>query len=195
MQQINRLLHGDNPDPREMALTYALGTVSTIFIIAFSLNAGTELSVLQIVVLAVLALDIVGGVIANSTRSTNTWYRERSLGAQFLFLAVHAFHPLVAVLVLDPGNWLYFGFVYLYMLATASVVLMLARTDYQRPVAYGLYIVGLILALYLLNPAPAIVWLAPVYFTKLIVCFAVDHYGAVAKLPILEREKRTAVEA
>jgi len=177
LDKIGVLTHGENAKQSELNLTYLVGTIAGIIVVAQSLSSGTIESLVQIVVLFLVAMDVVSGVIANSTRSTNTWYHQRAFHWQFLFLVVHIVHPLLAVLVLDPGNWLYLGGVYLYMLIAGSIVLRLASGDWQRPVAVALFVLGVIISVYWLNPAPAMAWFAPLYFAKLIICFSVDYYG------------------
>lgn len=181
LNKLGVLAHGEGATPRETVLVYGVGLVATAFILVQNLNSGAVSTTLEIIVLALVTLDVISGVVANATRSTNVWYRQRGFGAQFMFLVVHIVHLLVAVLVLDPGNWLFLGAVYLYMLIAGTVVLLIQSAELQRPAAYGLYVFGVIGAVYLLAPAPVLLWFAPVYFAKLIICFAVDHYGARAQ--------------
>lgn len=177
LHRIPVLLHGERPALLDVLLVYAVGVSVGGLIVAQSTADGAPLPMIEAVVLFVLALDVTGGVIANSTQATNRWYQGRPLQIRLLFVAVHFAHPLVAVVVFDPGNWTFFAAVYLYMLLAASVVLLLPPSVSQRPVAFALYVIGVTGAVYLLEPVTALLWFVPAYFAKLIVCFAVDHYG------------------
>jgi len=176
LHQLSALVHGETPRPLETALTYLVGVLVAAFIVAQSLASGAIIGVLESVVLFIVVMDVMSGVIANTTRSTSSFYRQRPIALQVGFLIVHAVHLLAIVLVLDPGNWAYFGGVYLYMLAAGTIVL-LTPGELQRPLAFTLYGVGVVGVAYLLAPGAALAWVAPLYFAKLIVGFAVDHYG------------------
>jgi hypothetical protein len=170
-------VHGANPRPREMALTYLVGVLAGIFVVWQGMGQSVALSPVQIVVLFVVALDVVSGIVANATRSTNVWYRQRPLWGRLLFVAVHFAHPLLAVLFLDAGNWTFFWAVYLYTLATTSILLTMPQSESQRPLAFAFYAVGVIGVIYLVPAAPTLHWFAPAFFAKLILAFGVDHYN------------------
>lgn len=176
LNQLDVLVHGESPRPMEMLILYATGVIGGLFLVVQAQSTASSLTIPQMIVLFILALDVIGGVIANITRSTSTWYHQRPLHTRMLFLLMHFVHPMVAVMVLDPGNWFFFWRVYLYMLLAGGMVLLIRNTETQRPVALALYVIGLMLAIYLLQPADMLRWFAPVYFAKLIICFAVDHY-------------------
>lgn len=184
LRRLPVLLHGEHPAPLNVALVYIVGLLAAFFIVSQSLTA-VALSPFQVVVLFILALDICGGVVANSTPATNRWYHERPLMIRLVFVLVHAVHPLVAVLVLDPGNWLFFGALYAYMLLTTTILLLLPFlprvTISQRPLAFAFFALGVVGASYVLDPVVTLQWFAPAYFAKLIIGFAVDYTGAHAR--------------
>lgn len=176
LRNLETPVHGANPRPRGMALTYIVGVLAGIFVV-WQGQRLHSLSPVQIVVLFVVALDVVSGIVANATRSTNVWYRQRPLWGRLLFVAVHFVHPLLAVLFVDAGNWTFFWAVYLYMLATTSILLTMPPTESQRPLAFAFYAVGVIGVIYLAPVAPILHWFAPTFFAKLILAFSVDHYN------------------
>jgi hypothetical protein len=176
MKRLEAPVHGDNPQPFEMALTYAVGVLAGVFLVAYELAAGIALSFWQIGVLFLVTLDVVSGIIANATQSTNAWYRRRALWVRLLFVVVHFVHPLLAMIFLDPGNWTFFWGIYLYMLATTFTLLFMPSAQAQRPLAFAFFAVGVFGAIYLLPTGVLLQWFAPAYFAKLILAFAVDHY-------------------
>lgn len=175
LKRIEAPVHGDNPQPFEMAIIYTVGVLAAVFVVGYGLATGIALSLGQMIVLFLVTLDVTSGAVANATHSTNSWYRQRGLWLRLLFVTVHFVHPLLAVLFLDPGNWTFFWATYLYMLAATSLLLLMPRTRSQRPVAFALFVLGVVGATYLLSTPVLLQWFAPAYFAKLILGFAVDH--------------------
>lgn len=126
-------------------------------------------SAVQLLVAAVLALDLVGGVITNATSAAKRWYHREGQGFRqhMIFILIHILQPALVVLFFDVGNWLFlvgsFGY-----LVLASALILLTPLYLQRPVASLLLLVGFLIALYAL-PAPlGFEWFLPVYYTKLL---------------------------
>lgn len=180
MKRLEAPVHGDNPSRFEMVLTYAVGVLAAIFVVGYGLAQGIALSLWQMVVLFVVTLDVASGAVANATHSTNTWYRRRALWVRLLFVVVHFVHALLVVLLLDAGNWVFFWAVYGYMLISTLVLLLMPPTQAQRTLAFAFFVVGVMGATYLLSTPVLLQWFAPVYFAKLILGFAVDHYATQA---------------
>lgn len=167
------LLHGEHPSVFEIALVYGVGTAGALLIVV----QNRTLTAFQTLILFILALDVLGGVIANSTHSTNQWYHERPVQIRLLFVIVHFVHPLLAVLVIDPGHWAFFACTYLVMLVATFIVLLMPQAYPQRPTAFAFFLAGVLAVSYFAQPIAPLVWFAPAYLAKLIVCFSVDHYG------------------
>ena len=181
MKRMEAPVHGDNPQPFEMVLTYAVGVLAGVFLVGYGLATGIALSFWQMGVLFLVALDVVSGIVANATQSTNAWYRRRALWVRLLFIVVHFMHPLLAMIFVDPGNWTFFWGVYLYMIATTLTLLFMPSAQAQRPLAFAFFAVGVFGAIYLLPTSVLLQWFAPAYFAKLILAFAVDHYDTRAE--------------
>lgn len=178
---MSALIHGDRPTPLTTALLYATGTIAAIFLLVVNTTGGQTLTVLQGVVLFVLALDMNSGIVANFTRSTNGWYWRRGVGLRVVFVLVHVIHPLLAVLVLAPGQWGFFWATWLYMLLATGVLLLAPVSGIRKPLAAAFFAIGVVVAPYLLAPPMVLAWFVPVYFAKLILGFATDHYGSAPR--------------
>ncbi|NNJ12268.1 hypothetical protein EKD04_018225 [Chloroflexales bacterium ZM16-3] len=176
LQDSLQLLHGDSPTPITLALIYGLGLSAGGALALLGLQSGYNWW--QTLVLFVVALDVFGGAVANGTRSTNIWYASRPAALSYGFLAVHAIHPLLVAWLLPGGSWPLFWFIYLYMLAAGSLVVRLRRQPFHLPVALAALSAGFLLYTYLFALPLPLRWFGYIFFSKLIVGFAVDHYGA-----------------
>lgn len=123
----------------------------------------------QVVVAALLAMDVVGGVITNATGAGKRWYhRDGQRIPQHLgFVLLHIAQPLIVFFVFESVRWTFvaggFGF-----LLIAAVIVLFSPLYLQRPVAGALIAAGIVLSFYVF-PAPAgLEWFLPLYYIKLL---------------------------
>ncbi|MEM7334089.1 MAG: hypothetical protein AAF490_18535 [Chloroflexota bacterium] len=155
-------------------MVYIVGITTAIFVITQLLGEVT-LGQWELIILFVIVVDVAGGVVANSTRSTNAWYHKQSLWVRLIFIGMHFIQPLTVMLILAPGNWLFFWTHYLYMLIATAVLWLLPPHLNQRSVSFGLWLLGVI-GLQAWGGTPSLLnWFTAVYLAKLILCFAVDQ--------------------
>jgi len=168
-------LHGDNPTRSGLILIYSTGLVGTLAIVIFALLQEIDLSIWQWIALIIVAADVIAGAVANMTKSTNRYYREKSMRVSWGFLAVHIFHP---ALLAFTGLALWQDMLILYFYTSISGVIVLSQSEqnYQKPLAAGLVMTGIVLNSLIFQPEPLIAWFAPVYMFKLIAAFSVTHY-------------------
>ena len=122
------------------------------------------------VVAALLALDMVGGVVTTATATGRRWYHRSSLGtgAQMGFIGLHLVH-LVLV------SWLFLGWDPFWVLAAggwllfAALGVLTAPADLRRPLAMLSYAIALMLALFVLPQPEGLEWFLPLYYLKLLV--------------------------
>lgn len=127
-------------------------------------------SLWQMLLIAVLAFDLVGGVVTNATTAAKRWYHRPGQGFRdhFGFVVVHFIHPLLVGWLFLDGDWGYTAVAYGYLLLAALLILK-APLYLQRPLALLLYLSGLLLAFYLLPAPPGLEWFLPVFYLKLLV--------------------------
>ncbi|MCK2252117.1 hypothetical protein [Crossiella sp. S99.1] len=129
----------------------------------------------RIVVLVVLAVDLVGGVLTNSTTAAKRWYhRDPRSGARVRFVALHLVHlVLFGLLVLDR-DWVWaLGNAVLLVLGT--VLIEASPVPARRVVAMAAFLVAVLVNLVWLPVPVALVWV-PVFFQlKLLVCHLVPE--------------------
>ncbi len=148
-------------------------------ILYFSAWQQLEWSWLQIIVAAVLTLDMIGGVLSNSLGSMKrflhtdqtlelTWM-GKLVGSRFLFPAIH--FQLFLVPVCFDITWSYAFFWYAMMLG--SIVLLHFLPMYlHRPVALLVVMLSIIVASLLPTPV-GLEWLAPIFMIKLVLSHGV----------------------
>jgi hypothetical protein len=170
------LLHGAHPRGVDLVLIYGCGILSSAGVTWLGVQNGY--SWWQAVLLFSIALDIFGGVVANGTRSTNTWYVRQPPVFSYGFLAAHALQPLLVAGLLPGGSWPLFWFLYLYALVAGSLVVRLRPNPIHMPLAMALLVTGFLFYTILFPLPLPISWFGYAFFTKLIVGFAVDHYQA-----------------
>lgn len=163
-------LHGQRPTVRDVFFVHAAGLASAA--LAFGLDEG---SLVRRCLLAVLAWDVVGGVIANHSPSTSAWYQAQPASARWLFLGVHVAQPLVfGWLDHRPSAW---G-----VTVWATTLFVVAQGDTVKPAwrwpagLFGAAVVCLVV-LSVYRPSPLALFFVPLYAVKLAAGFAVPHAG------------------
>lgn len=127
-------------------------------------------SIWQLLVATILMVDMVGGVLTNSTSSAKRWFHrpEQGLKQHMIFILSHfvqlalfawAFMASSLVWLLAAGG---------YLIAASSLILV-TPLYLQRPVAACCYVVSLFLSLYVLAPASELAWFLPLFYFKLLI--------------------------
>lgn len=168
----------------ELAIQFVPTGAITLGWLLHAHATGAAWSPLQTIVAALIALDMVGGVITNATGAAKRWYHRPGQRARHHlgFVALHAVQPLVVVALFAPHDyafaWGSFG------LALAGALAVLAAPPYlQRPVAGAALAAGLFVGLTLLSAPPHFEWFLPVYLIKLVWSHLVreEPYRAMAR--------------
>ena len=160
-------LAGPGATPAENLLNLTWSLLFTAGTLAFAL-VRLEWNPLQLIVIALFALDLAGGVSVNASPSARRWWHRPGQDAQahLRFVAFHL-HPFVLALLFDfplSTALLMYG----YLLAATFIILSTSR-DLQKPVAFILYTLALLLALYVVSVPIGLEWFAPLYYLKLLV--------------------------
>lgn len=142
----------------------------------YAIYADLGWSTMQLLVAALLAFDLVGGVITNATATAKRWYHrpEATFRDHLQFVAVHFLHPLLVAWLFLGGDWAYVAVVYGYLML-ATVLILKVPLYLQRPFAYTFYLLALLLAFYVLPQPPGLEWFLPVFYLKLLVAHLVTE--------------------
>lgn len=127
-------------------------------------------SVTQYLICFVIGFDIMGGIITNSTSSGKRWYHRAGQG-----FTEHMFFILLHFIQITTIACLYMDFDLLWIftvgsyLVVASTVILIIPLYLQRPVAFTLYSIAIVLSIYLLETPVGLEWFLPLFYLKLLV--------------------------
>ncbi len=124
MRTILRLIHGESPHPAGVILTWLLGFLAA----AATWREGPD--GLAGALLALLALDWTGGVVANATRATRAAWATLSRTAAVAFLAAHLLEVPILLLLTSSTPHLR-GLVIILLLKLA--VFAVGQIELRRP--------------------------------------------------------------
>jgi hypothetical protein len=160
----------------EQALVWAIGVLGTVLLGWVAWTRSIPWAWWQYVIAALMGLDVLGGVVANSLNSCKRFYHsllkpeETGFTAlsknHFTFTVIHI-HPLLAGLLFGNMNWGYGLFWYLVLVVTSLLVLQFPLY-LQRPAAMGVIMIAILLNLYIIQPVPGFEWLVPALFLKIV---------------------------
>lgn len=160
----------------EQILVYAFGLLGTALLGWHWWRSGFSWSWWQSALAALLALDVLGGVVANSLNSCKRYYHaplhpeETGLNAltkdHLAFTAFHV-HPILIGWVFGDGNWMYGLFWYALMLASAAVLLRLPLY-LHRPAALGVILLAVLANFYFIQPVAGFEWFIPALYLKIV---------------------------
>jgi hypothetical protein len=163
-------LHGKQAYKSDLILTYLLAIIVMLFIL---LNI-KELALWEIIVIAVLSVDIGGGVISNFTKSTIHYYKEAGLSPH-LFIWFHTMQTLALAIIYNEF-YLPVAIVMGVAMAGASIAVASGNIVSQLPISIFLFAVVVLLAnVYSELPIPLNTLIVLMAF-KLMVGFA-GNYG------------------
>ncbi|NWF68094.1 MAG: hypothetical protein HXY40_03325 [Chloroflexi bacterium] len=157
----------------EIWLEVGSGLAAAVALVIYAAANALDWSLVQYVVAALLAEDLVGGVATNAASSGKRWYHRAGQGFRqhMLFIVIHAVQPALVVLFFRPGDWGFFALVYGYLLLAAALILR-SPLYLQRPLALLALCGGFLITFYGLSPTPGLEWFIPVYYVKLLVSHA-----------------------
>lgn len=148
-----------------------LAGMAAIFAVAAADPQVQDWSPLQMAVGLALALDLVGGVLTNSTNAAKRWYHRPGPSrarARLGFTAVHVTHLAVVAFVLLPGDARWW-WTHLVLLLMAAVLIELVPVEVKRPTATAATVVATA-AGQAIAPLSGVLVLVPVlFYLKLLV--------------------------
>ncbi|NOZ33132.1 MAG: hypothetical protein GXP01_08695 [Alphaproteobacteria bacterium] len=121
------------------------------------------------VVVAVLALDVGGGIVTNAANSAKRWYHRPGYPSKkhIHFVALHALHLGVTALLFSPEPVLYLAATIVFLIL-ATLIIVNVPLYLQRPVAFGIVAIGLTLSQVPFLSLSGLEWLLPLMMLKLL---------------------------
>ncbi|MBE7534249.1 MAG: hypothetical protein HS124_00720 [Anaerolineales bacterium] len=169
-------MFGTGATAREQALVWLFGLSGAAVLGWMAWSRSLPWAWWQYLIFILIALDVLGGVVANSLNACKRFYHapikpeETGFTARsknHIIFAVFHIHTIIAGLVFGSMNWEFGIFWYLVMLA--SVVLVLRTPLYlQRPLAMGLIMTAILINQYIFPSVIGLEWLIPALFLKIV---------------------------
>ena len=159
----------------EQFIVWIGGAVGTGIVIWHAWTQALPWAWWQYAVATLLALDVLGGVVANSLNSCKRFYhspvKPEEVGFtalaknHFVFTLLHVHTILIGLLF--SLNWQY-GIIW-YMALVLSSLLVLGMPLYlQRAAAMGIIMLAILVNFYLIQPVSGFEWLVPALFLKIV---------------------------
>lgn len=154
----------------ELLLELAVSLASGLLVLAYALTQSLGWTGGQIALAVLLAFDLAGGVVTNATSTAKRWYHRPGQGFRqhFTFIAVHGIHLVLVAWAFRAGDWAWAIGWYAFLLF-ASLLILSIPLYLRRPVAFSVFGLGLLLAIYLDTPFSGLEWFIPVFLLKLLV--------------------------
>lgn len=161
---------GPGATPAELWIQFLPAVGALVVAPAYALTLPIQWSGVQLALIALLGLDLVGGVLTNATVSAKRWYHRPGQGWQqhLSFVALHVVHVFLVAWLFRGGDWIFFGAVAGYLLGAATAIVF-SPHQLQRPLALGLFGVTLLGDCYWFSPTPGLEWFIPFFFLKVLV--------------------------
>jgi hypothetical protein len=169
-------LFGTGATTAERSLVWIAGLAGLGLYGYFYATHAFNWTVWQYLVAGVLALDIIGGVVANSLNSCKRFYftparSDEPRTAPFLknhlaFSALHI-HPLLVAVLYGAGNYFY-GVAWYGFLLFGVLIIMQTPLYLKRPLAFLLIALALLINLYVIPPIHGFEWLAVALMIKIL---------------------------
>lgn len=161
---------GTTPAEAHWQFWGGMGLTAVLVYVMFTHQPALAWSGWQWAVAVLLAFDLSGGILTNSTASAKRWYHREGVTAvyHFSFVAFHLLEILLVVWLFRAWDWRYFAVVSGYLLGAAFLIL---RTPFvlQRTAAFLALAGGILLHQYFLTPTPGLEWFVPFLYFKLLV--------------------------
>lgn len=159
---------GPGATTSESALTVVWMLACTVAAVGYALVANLGWSFVQLAVVALLTLDVAGGISDNASNSAKRWFHRPGHGTRqhLLFVFAHV-HPFALALLFPAFGWGAATTLYAYLIVAAMTV-VLVPLYLKRPVAFVLYCGALLIGLYAFNFPAGLEWFVPFFFMKLL---------------------------
>jgi hypothetical protein len=167
---------GTGATAAEQSLVWAFGLIGTGILGYAAWTRSIPWTWWQYLIAGLLALDVLGGVVANALNSCKRFYHSplqpeetgfTALAKNHLAFTSFHVHPLLVGLFFGNLNWGY-GLFWYAALILCSVLILRSPLYLQRPLALGSIMIAILLNMYIIPPVLGFEWLVPALFLKIV---------------------------
>lgn len=174
--RVRRVFHelfGEETTRLDLLAILASAILGTGLVLWFDYDHLSMLSLPVMIVILILLLDILGGVVANMTKGTSSYYKERE-GLRQIFIFIHIQPILFALLI--QAYILESVFIYLYVAIAATLINAIRHLPQHKAVAAMMFMFGAIFLIFFGTEMPPYVLIFYIFFMmKMIISFACSH--------------------
>ncbi|GLF95440.1 hypothetical protein [Streptomyces yaizuensis] len=158
----------------------AAGALVCVLLLAAGITASDSFddwSGPQLAIVALAGLDLVGGILTNATNAAKRWYHRPGPAVRrgrLLFTGAHLLHLAAMGLVVLDGDMGWTA-VNAALLLLGAVTVEFTPVHIKRPVAMATWTAAVLVNLFWLPTPAALLWFAPLFFLKLLVCHLVTE--------------------
>jgi hypothetical protein len=170
------LMFGTGATALEQTLVWFFGLTGTLILGWMAWTRQLPWTWWQYILAGLMALDVLGGVVANSLNTCKRFYhtprRPDEMGStafaknHIAFTVLHVY-PLIAGLFFGKIDLVY-GLVWYAVLLLSSIVVLQTPLYLRRPLSLGIIMTVILINLYLIRPVPGFEWLIPALFLKIV---------------------------
>jgi hypothetical protein len=160
----------------EQTLVWIFGLVGTAILGWLAWAQSFPWTWWQYVLAGLLALDVLGGVVANALNSCKRFYHSplqpeetgfTALSKNHVAFSLFHVHPLIVGLFFGEANLLFAIFWYTTLILSTFIVLQ-TPLYLRRPMAFGIIMMAVLLNFYAIDTVRGFEWLVPALFLKII---------------------------
>lgn len=176
-------LFGTGATRMEKGLVLSSSALGILLYAFFYFSHHLEWSWWQYIIAILIAMDVLGGLVANSLNSCKRFYHTPTkpeepwytpwLKNHLLFAILHVYPILVSV-IFGKGNYFYGIFWYTWLVFAAFLIIK-TPLYLQRPVAFLIITISLLLNFYFIPSVQGFEWLIPALYLKILYGYLVQE--------------------
>jgi hypothetical protein len=174
--RVSRVFHelfGEETTRLDLLAILSAAFLGTGLVLWFDFEHLRMLSIPVLMIILVLLADILGGVVANLTKGTASYYKERESLRQ-IFIFIHVQPILFALLI--QNHVIESIFIYLYVALSATMINSIRHLPQHKAIAMLMFMFGaLMLLLFGTSMSPYVLIFFIFFMMKMIVSFACSH--------------------
>lgn len=144
--------------------------IALICIVQFTIAGAADVAWYHYAIVVFLALDIGGGIVTNAASSAKRWYHRNGYPKwkHLMFLVMHALHLSVVSILFAGDPFLYFGLTFGGLMFFGPIIVSVPLY-LQRPTAFGLATVAIVIVQFSFFSIPGLQWFLPLIVLKLLI--------------------------
>ena len=139
-------------------------------IVQFTIASAADVAWYHYVVVVFLALDIGGGIVTNAANSAKRWYHRNGYPKwkHLMFMVMHALHLGAVSILFAADPFLYFALTFGGLMFFGTIIVTVPLY-LQRPTAFGLAALAIVLTQLSFFSVPELSWFLPLMVLKLLI--------------------------